>query len=70
MTNLSQLQKSLDNTILAYQRGRTVTTKRLHLLSEVRLRVTLDGNIPGQYQQLLTDRMQQIQACAFNQQQY
>ena len=67
MTNLSQLQKSLDNTILAYQQGRPVTTKRLHLLSNARLQVTLDGNIPEQYQDLLTDRMMQIQAYAFNQ---
>ena len=68
MTNLPQLQKSLDNTILAYQRGRTVTTKRLHHLSNARLQVTLDSGVPAQYQQLLTDRMQQIQSCAFNQQ--
>ena len=68
MTNLSQLQKSLDNTIFDYQQGRPVTTKRLHLLSNVRLQVTLDGNIPEQYQDLLTDRMMQIQSYAFNQQ--
>ena len=70
MTNLSQLQKSLDNTIFDYQRGRTVTTKRLHLLSNARLQVILDGNIPEQYQDLLTDRMMQIQSYAFNQQQH
>ncbi len=68
MINLSQLQKSLENTAADYQRGRTVTSKRLHLLSNARLQVTLDGNIPEQYQDLLTDRMMQIQAYAFNQQ--
>ena len=65
--NLSQLRQSLDNTILAYKEGRVVTTKRLHLLSEVRLHVTLDNNIPEQYQDLLTDRMMQITAYALNQ---
>ncbi len=68
MTNLSQLQKSLDNTIFDYQQGKPVTTKRLHLLSSARLQVTLDSGVPEQYQQLLTDRMQQIQSYAFNQQ--
>ena len=68
MTNLPQLQRSLDNTILAYQQGRPVTTKRLHLLSNARLQVTLDSGVSEQYQQLLTDRMQQIQSYAFNQQ--
>ena len=70
MTNLPQFCKSLDNTIFDYQQGKPVTTKRLHLLSEVRLRVTLDSNIPAQYQDLLTDRMMQIAAYAFSQQQH
>ena len=68
MINLSQLQKSLENTAADYQRGRTVTTKRLHHLSKVRLQVTLDSGVPEQYQQLLADRMMQIQSYAFNQQ--
>ncbi len=68
MTNLPQFCKSLDNTIFDYQQGRPVTTKRLHLLSNARLQVTLDSGVSEQYQQLLTDRMMQIQSYAFNQQ--